>query len=233
MVPKKKNEIVDSKVAIWGSTGQKIRKIRERKGIIAPKLAEQCKTTKTAISYYENGLRQVSDDKRKAIADALGVSDHALKDHQLHDEVDILFTFFEMEERGYLKPVVTEESVGVQIANPLLHDALLLWNEKYQQKLNGTLSQEEYDEWKDSFTPERAVPPEKITFQTVRSGSHSEEIRSLQMLRQTMEYDIGRVEHFIESDDVMGICSMFKVLKLNLLNWLDQEIKKLIEKNQE
>ena len=113
MVPKKKNEIVDSKVAIWGSTGQKIRKIRERKGIIAPKLAEQCKTTKTAISYYENGLRQVSDDKRKAIADALGVSDHALKDHQLHDEADILFTFFEMEERGYLKPVVTEVSVGV------------------------------------------------------------------------------------------------------------------------
>ena len=156
-----------------------------------------------------------------------------MKDHQLHDEADILFTFFEMEERGYLKPVVTEESVGVQIANPLLHDALLLWNEKYQQKLNGTLSQEEYDEWKDSFTPDQAVPPEKITFQTVRTGSHSEEIRSLQMLRQTMEYDIGRVEHFIESDDVMGICSMFKVLKLSLLNWLDQEIKKLIEKNQE
>ena len=229
---KKINEAGNSDLSYWGSTGQKIRKIRDRKGIIAPKLAEQCKTTKTAISYYENGLRQISDEKRKAIADALGVSDYALKDHQLHDSSDILFTLFEMAEMGYLKPVITEDSVGVQIMNPDLHDAILVWNEKYQQKLDGTLSQEEFDEWKDSFSLDKVVPPEKIIPESIPSGSLCGEIRSLQMLRQTMEYDIGRVEHCIENDDVVGIWSMFKVLKKNLLNWLDRDIESMIEKNE-
>lgn len=176
-------------------------------------------------------MRQVSDDKRQAIADALGVSDHALKDHQLHDSADILFTLFEMEDKGYLKPVVTEDSVGVQIVNPLLHDAVLAWNEKHQHKLDGTLSQEDYDEWKDTFELEQTIPPEQITFQTVPFGSHSEDIRSLQMLRQTMEYDISQVQHYIDTDDVLGISQTFETLQRNLLNWLDKDIQGMMEKN--
>ncbi|MBP0974227.1 MAG: helix-turn-helix transcriptional regulator [Oscillospiraceae bacterium] len=232
MISDKKSNKKDPEKEYFGSTGQKIRKTRERKGVPAPQLAANCGITKGAMSLYENGLRQVGDEKRKAIADALGVSDYALKDHQLHDSSDILFTLFEMAEMGYLKPVVTEDSVGVQIMNPDLHDAILVWNEKYQQKLDGTLSQEEFDEWKDSFSLDKVVPPEKIVPQPVGNGSSSEEIRSLQMLRQTMEYDIGRVEHCIENDDVVGIWSMFKVLKTNLLNWLDRDIESMIEKNE-
>ena len=150
MFPEKYGYIPDTRRYL--SIGQKIRRIRKRKGLTAPKLAEKCKTTKTAISYYENGLRQVSDERRKAIADALGVSEGILKDHQLNESSDIIFALFEMEEQGYLKPVVSEDSVGLQVDNSVLREALIAWNEKYKQKANGLLSQEEYDEWKDSFS---------------------------------------------------------------------------------
>ena len=150
----------DPKQTVTGTTGQKIRKIRERKGLTAPELAEQCNTTKTAISYYENGLRQISEEKRKAIADAMGISEKALKDHQFRDDLDILFALFEMEERGYIQPQVMGDRVELLTSAPLLQSAITIWSEKYQQRENGTLSEDDYADWKDSFFADQTSPAE-------------------------------------------------------------------------
>ena len=138
--------------SFYRSTGQKIRIIRIRKGIIAPKLAEQCKTTKTAISYYENDLRQVSVEKRKVIAKALGVSELALKDHRIETVLDSLYAFFEMEARGEVFPCKTESGNYVLCMNDVkLSRALMEWYEMYQKLDDHTITLNEYLDWKDHY----------------------------------------------------------------------------------
>ena len=231
MISDKKSNKPDLKEEYFGSTGQKIRKIRERKGVTAPQLAANCGITKGAMSLYENGLRQISDEKRKAIADALGISEKALKDYQFRDDLDILFALFEMEERGYIQPQVIGDRIEFLTANPLLQSSITVWSEKYQQCENGSLSAEDYADWKDSFFPDQTIPAEHMPMESADNGVYSSEIRSLQLLRQTMEYDISQVQHYIDTDDVLGISQSFETLQRNLLNWLDQDIEKMIEKN--
>ena len=69
--------------------------------------------------------------------------------------------------------------------------------------------------------------------ESVGNGIYTSEIRSLQLLRQTMGYDIAQVQHFIDTDDVLGISQTFETLRRDLLNWIDRDIQSLLEKNQD
>ncbi|MCR4643844.1 MAG: helix-turn-helix domain-containing protein [Oscillospiraceae bacterium] len=136
-----------------GTTGKKLRKIRVRKKLQAQELAKQCNTTKTAISNYEMEIRQISNDKIKAFAAALGVSVHALYDYHLRDELDMLFSLFEMEEYGAVVPFSDNENgnTGVLTHHPILKAAIQEWTDFNMQYQNGEISDDDYQNWKDSF----------------------------------------------------------------------------------
>ena len=88
-------------------------------------------------------------------------------------------------------------------------------------------------DWKDSFFPDQTIPAEHAPMESVGNGIYTSEIRSLQLLRQTMGYDIAQVQHFIDTDDVLGISQTFETLRRDLLNWIDRDIQSLLEKNQD
>ena len=132
-------------VADFGSTGQKIRRVRERKGVAAPQLAAKCGITKGAMSLYENGLRQVSDEKRKSIADVLGVTDYALKYYNLNDVLDVLYSLFEMEDKGYISPD------NISSTDEFLNEAIEQWSEQRNLWIKDQISDNEYHNWKDTF----------------------------------------------------------------------------------
>ena len=135
-------------------TGDNIRRCRKMRGMTQGELAERVGLTEGAIRHYESGIRAVKPELLPQIAEAMGVSETALKDYRVESYADLIGVFFQMEDEYGLRPA--DDGMGLSIDpkaehSPKLACALKAWAQKRQELAGGEISPEEYEEWKTSF----------------------------------------------------------------------------------
>ena len=136
------------------ATGESIRRCRKMRHMTQSELAEKVGLTEGAIRHYESGIRAVKPELLPRIAEALDVSEGALKDYRVESYADLIGVFLQMEDVYGLRP--SENGMGLSIDpgaehSPKLAHALKAWAQKRQELADGKISPEEYEEWKASF----------------------------------------------------------------------------------
>lgn len=133
--------------------GTKIRAIRSRKNMSAKRLGELVGVNESAIRNYENGTRNVADDKLAQIADKLEVPKETLVDRQINSYADVIHILFELSEIFEFTPIALpqEPKYVVSTRDEVLQRALEMWFEKRRQWEQGKISPEEFQNWKDAF----------------------------------------------------------------------------------
>lgn len=82
------------------ATGDNIRRYRKAKGFTQAQLADAVGLTEGAIRHYESGIRAVKPELLEEIANALEVSEGALKDYGVETSQDLMALLLQLEE-GY------------------------------------------------------------------------------------------------------------------------------------
>ncbi len=136
------------------ATGESIRRYRKMRRMTQSELAEKVGLTEGAIRHYESGIRAVKPELLPHIAEALEVSESALKDYCVESYADLIGVFLQMEGDYGLRP--SEDGMGLSIDpgaehSPKLAHALKAWFQKRQELAGGEISPEEYAAWKASF----------------------------------------------------------------------------------
>ncbi len=138
--------------SFYRSTGEKIKRIRERNDITLQEMTKLCGMPKATISNYENDNRIPDTNRREIIAKALGVSELALKDHKIETVLDSLYALFDMESRGDVFPCQTENgNYALCMNDAKLSKALMEWYGMYQKFNDHTITLNEYLDWKDQY----------------------------------------------------------------------------------
>lgn len=133
--------------------GARIRRRRQELGMTQLDLAERTGLSEAAVRSYELGARNPKDAHREAIAEALGVSADYLREHDGYRESEIVHFLMEMEEAGFLRPVLIDGTAYVMPVQANLVDGIQEWAEKERNWRFEKISKEEYLSWKASYDP--------------------------------------------------------------------------------
>lgn len=140
-------------------SGMKIRRIRKQKKIKTSELAKQCGVSEAEMRHFENGRRVVSDAQIDKIAEQLNVAPASLRPRGILSELDIIHTLFEIEDDGFIAPTVISDApdhtlpqYGFCFLKEELDEAIQQWYQKRMLWENNTISDNEYQDWKNSFT---------------------------------------------------------------------------------
>lgn len=139
------------------NVGEKIRKYRTEQGLLQKDLAKKCRMSESAIRNYELGNRTPKPHHLEVIADALDISPYALLDPDLDSEISLMHAFFYLEE-SYGLQVVKEDGIAYmnfdiyKKSGKGMQDRLIDWADARK-----TLSNEEYEKWKDSYPKQNTV----------------------------------------------------------------------------
>ena len=125
-------------------TGEKIRRVRELRGMTERELGLKCgfgkgKEAKRRIVQYENGIREPKEAQVRRIASALGVSPAALLVTTHDPVVDLVESFFWKEE---------EDPDGLMCAAQRLSQAFTCMEYMQKRRAEGFITREQYLEWK-------------------------------------------------------------------------------------
>lgn len=138
--------------------GERIRFIRTLRGMTQKYLGQSIgfdeKTADVRMAQYEAGTRKPKADLTKSLADALGVSAHALDIPDIDSNVGLMHTFFALEDlRGLrIDKIDGELCIRLDKANGNIYDEMLqmfsAWYEQAAKFNNGEINKEEYDQWR-------------------------------------------------------------------------------------
>lgn len=99
------------------TVGMNIRKYRKLKNITQKQLGEavgfKSSTAGVRIQQYEAGQMVPREDKLSDIAKALDIDVFALKDHNIVSDSDIIYIFFELEERLGMKIETQDDKIAL------------------------------------------------------------------------------------------------------------------------
>ena len=95
-------------------------------------------------------------DQIAAIAEVLGVSPAALTDYGLEDARDALEVLFRLEDMSGLHPVDTGDGMALMVDVDVpgaqkIEYALIAWKSMRDNLASGTITAEEYEDWRASF----------------------------------------------------------------------------------
>lgn len=138
------------------TVGEKIRKYRKEKGLSQKDLAIKCKMSEPAIRNYELGNRTPNEKQLEIIALALGVSIYAISDPNLDTEHGVMHAFYYLEENYNFKIKKEGSEVSLVCNNIDYIERMSDWAEIYNKFKSGEITEEEYQEWKDTY-PEKTV----------------------------------------------------------------------------
>ena len=133
--------------------GAKIREVRERRGMTQRELAEKAGLTESAMRSYELGYRMPSETQVKMMAKALGVKPEAFADCKARTHSEVIHLLFQLEEAHGLAPAKGEAAIRAIKPGSAIELALIDWGEKRAELDAGKITQEEYEDWKDSYSP--------------------------------------------------------------------------------
>ena len=142
------------KIPVPYRTGDRIRKIREEKGLSRAEFGEMIGLTADRIQQYENGARNPKRDLLNKMAEALDVNPLALMDPSTIDPVGAMFTLFDLENNFHMKIEKTpdDQPPGMYIkAEPSspMYKYMEEWYEAYkhtQERMKAATSDEEKEE---------------------------------------------------------------------------------------
>lgn len=145
---------VNEKERLMGATcGVRIRRRRQELGMTQLELAERTGLFEAAVRSYELGTRNPKDAHREAIAEALGVSADYLREHDGYRESEIVHFLMEMEDAGFLRPVLIDGTAYVMPVQANLEDGIQEWAEKERDWRFEKIGEEEYLRRKASYDP--------------------------------------------------------------------------------
>lgn|GEM_PF-742749 len=135
------------------TTGKKIRQLRNTKRISAKELGASCGVNETAIRNYEQGIRQVSDEKLDLIAKCLGVTPSALYDRKISTYIDVMQVLFELADRYELLPVAIpqEPRFALLSKDAVLVGSIQAWYEQRRKWERKEITLEQLKEWENAF----------------------------------------------------------------------------------
>ena len=133
--------------------GARIRRRRQELGMTQLELAERTGLFEAAVRSYELGTRNPKDAHREAIAEALGVSADYLREHDGYRESEIVHFLMEMEDAGFLRPVLIDGTAYVMPVQANLEDGIQEWAEKERDWRFEKIGEEEYLRWKAPYDP--------------------------------------------------------------------------------
>ena len=134
-------------------TGKKIREIRNTKHISAKELGASCGVNETAIRNYEQGIRQVNQEKLELIAKRLGVTPSALYDRHIETYVDVMQILFEMSDEYEIVPfsIPQEPKYALLTKDTVLVCAIQAWYEERRRWERKEITLAQLKAWEQAF----------------------------------------------------------------------------------
>jgi transcriptional regulator with XRE-family HTH domain len=134
--------------------GKKILKLRKRKQLTQKELGILSGLSESGIRSYELGNRNPKEPHLEKIAQALGVNPEALKDFGIITDAHAIQALFRLQEQGRFEPRIVESRSYLASAagNSAMFGFLRDWAEKYAELQDDKITEEEYEEWKDSYS---------------------------------------------------------------------------------
>lgn len=116
-------------------------------------LARKTGLSEAAVRSYELGTRNPKDAHCEAIAEALGVSADYLREHDGYHESEIVHFLMEMEDAGFLRPVLMDGTAYIRPVQTSLEDCVQEWAERERDWRFDEVSEKEYLRWKSAYDP--------------------------------------------------------------------------------
>jgi hypothetical protein len=107
-----------------------------------------------AIRNYELGNRYPNAKQIEKISGALGISPFAIADPDFDSYYGLMHSLFQLEDLYRLKPMIVDGRVVLMFdvkPNDTIAKILRAWSKEFESYRNGTIAQEEYDEWRYSY----------------------------------------------------------------------------------
>lgn len=132
--------------------GRKIFELRQRRHMTQKQLAEAAGLSESALRSYELGDRNPKEKHLERIALALKVRPEAFAYREAMTNLQVIHLLFGMEEQFGIAPT---DSTGCTLAssNPTIKKALRDWSKKRVELESGEITDEEYADWKDTYSP--------------------------------------------------------------------------------
>ena len=131
-------------------SGKKLRQLRLLRNFTQKELAVKSGITDAAIRNYELGNRSPNKEQLIKIAEALNCDTSALLDYGSSSK--IIQILFDYEKDIKLIPVIEENGVSLTSTNPAFICFLLDWIEMQKKYNNGEITDEEFEDWKLSYS---------------------------------------------------------------------------------
>lgn len=137
--------------------GEKIKKIRELKGISRKELASSCGMSEYTLRSYEQGIRKVSPKQLEVIAAKLGVNINALSNPTAADTfVSVAHVLFDFEDEYDLTVSQEDGFLCIRAEELTINNFLLEWYVMKEKLKNGEITREEYDMWRYNYPTSQA-----------------------------------------------------------------------------
>lgn len=131
-------------------SGKKLRRLRLLRNFTQKELAVKSGITDAAIRNYELGNRSPNKEQLIKIAEALNCDTSALLDYGSSSK--IIQILFDYEKDIKLIPAIDANGAKLISANPAFICFILEWSEMREKHYNGEITDEEFEDWKLSYS---------------------------------------------------------------------------------
>ena len=131
--------------------GLRLREKRLELGLTQLQLAQKADLSEAAVRSYELGARNPKVEHRKRLAKVLGVHPEYLVDYYDYDFDQIIHFLMEMEERGYIRPLLIGGMAYLVPTIPDLEEGIQEWAEEAYQYHTKQVSFDDYVAWKARY----------------------------------------------------------------------------------
>ena len=133
---------------------RKLRKLTQKQLGIAIGFPES--SADVRMAQYETGTRTPKEDLTKAIANIFGVSPLALNVPDIDSNLELMHTFFALEDMYGLEPETENEKITLRFNDNKVLDTSLLqmlfaWTEQTRKLKKDEITKEEYDKWRYNY----------------------------------------------------------------------------------
>ena len=136
--------------------GNKIKHIRNLRGLTQKEFGRLIgfdeNTADVRVAQYESGTRTPKADLLRKMAEVLDVNICYLSEPSLYSAEEIMFSLFELDDNYPVKILDTPNKKHSVCFDSVLMDGFLAeWQTRKQELADGTITPEEYLEWKINF----------------------------------------------------------------------------------
>ncbi len=133
--------------------GARVRAIRLKRGLTQKELADAAGVGESALRSYELGARYPKQKQIESIARALKVRPEAIQCQAVFRPLELLHLLFRLEKPFDLLPSEDGAAAVESRDFGVLQKGLSDWGKKKRELDAGEITADEYEDWKDSYSP--------------------------------------------------------------------------------